>query len=196
MKIVGIGAQIAQGKTVLAKYLTNKMDKWYNRSLATPVKQIFMDNFDVDQDFIEEWKRKDVPPPGFDLPIRDCLILIGDNFRKMLSSVWISKCFKDQVSNFIIDDMRYINETNYIRNNGGHTILLWRPSFENSIQNDSEQQFMPFVNKLKQLNFDGVIPKGLNIPFDLWIRNDGTLGDLYEKADKIIIPYINSVYEN
>jgi hypothetical protein len=122
-------------------------------------------------------------------------MLIGDGFRKMKPNIWIENVFRNQKHNQIIADVRYINETNYIRNKNGISILLWRPNHENNINNASEQEFMPFINRLKKLNFDGPIPKELEIPFNIWLRNDGTKEDLYNKIDTIVIPYLKEFWE-
>lgn len=202
-RTIGCGGQLANGKDELCDYLVTQLNlsyaypnnMWVRNAMANPVKQIFQNAFNVDRDFIEKWKREKEPADGFDLPIRECLILIGDGFRKMKSNVWIENCFRNQENDQILADLRYINETNYIRQNGGVTILIWRPGFENSIQNDSEQQFMPFINKLKTMNFDGPIPKKLDIPFDLWIRNDGSMEDLRKKVDNIIMPFVGDFWK-
>jgi hypothetical protein len=61
-----------------------------------------------------------------------------------------------------------------------------------TIDNASEQELMPFVHKYKNLP-DGVLE---NEPFDLWIKNDGTLDELYKKATEIILPYVNKKFNN
>ena len=194
-KTIGIGGQLNQGKDVVADYLVTRMNgSWTRNAFANLVKQIYQDTFNVDRDFIEKWKRVPEPPPGFILPVRDCLILIGDGFRKMKSDVWIENAFRNQKSNQIIADCRYVNETTAIRSKNGATILLWRPEFENDIQNASEQEYTPFIQKLKPLDFDGEIPADLNIPFNLWIRNNGTVEDLRQKVDEIVVPYLNKLW--
>lgn len=143
-------------------------------------------------DFIEEWKRKDECPPGFDIPIRKCLTFIGDGFRDIKSNIWIDLLLKNNNDNIIISDVRYINECDIIRSNKyckkGYTILLWRPGYENDFQNRSEQELMQFVHQLKNKP-DGYIDIE-GIPFDFWIKNDKDLSSLYDKVDKLIIPFI------
>lgn len=202
MKTIGIGGQCRSGKDELANYLVSRLNQryelpnnlWVRNAFANAVKKIFEDTFGVDRDFVEKWKCTTEIPPGFDQPIRDSLIMIGDGFRKMKSKIWIELAFRNQEFDQIISDARYINETLHIRSQGGLSILMWRPGFENEIMNDSEQQFMKFVRKLIPLNFDGVIPEHLEIPFDLWIRNDGNKDDLYAKVDNIVVPYIDKFW--
>jgi hypothetical protein len=201
-KTIGIGGQLCQGKDVFADYLVTRVNlryadpnnMWTRNAFANLVKQIFQDTFGVNRDFIETWKRVPEPPPGFLLPVRDCLILIGDGFRKMKGNVWIENAFRNQTHHQIIADCRYVNETTAIRERDGVTILLWRPDFENNIQNASEQEYAPFIHKLKTLDFDGPIPAELEVPFDLWIRNNGTVEDLQRKIDDVVVPYIDNFW--
>ena len=199
---IGVGAQIATGKDTLADYLVTKLNlrykdpnnMWVRNAFAKSVKDIYQTAFGVDKEFIEKYKRIDTPPPGFGLPVRDSLITIGDGFRQMKSNVWIENAFRNQQNHQIISDCRYRNESHRIRELGGLTILMWRPEFENDIDNPSEQELTPFIKKLKPMNFDGIIPTDFNIPFDLWIRNDGTIEDLYQKVDSIVIPFIDNFW--
>lgn len=201
-KSIGIGGQLATGKDTFADYLVNRVNlryedpnnMWIRNAFANLVKEIYQQTFNVDRAFIEKWKRVSTPPPGFLMSVRDCMIMIGDGFRKMKSDVWIENIFRNQDSHQIISDCRYVNETIAIREKNGITILLWRPEFENEIQSPSEQEYAEFVKILKPLNFDGPISTKLNIPFDLWIRNDGSINDLYRKIDDIVIPYIDNFW--
>lgn len=191
--IIGVGAQMGNGKDVLCNYLAERLNKiygecWHRDALANNVKRIFCDAFGVDRDFIEEWKRKDTPPPGFQIPVRQGLTFIGDGFRDIQSSIWIDLLLKNNARNLIVSDVRYINEANYIRDHNGLTILLWRPGHESQYQNRSEQELMPFVKGLRD-HPDGVLHDE-NIPFNIWIKNDGTLDDLFTKIDEVIIPYV------
>jgi hypothetical protein len=191
--IIGIAGQHSNGKGIVATYLTDKLNKlyriaWYHVGFADNVKRIFCETFKVNREFIEEWKRKDESPPGFQMSVRQGLIFIGDGFRKIQSNIWIDLLLKNNTKNLIISDVRYVNEFNYIRNNAGITMLLWRPNHENDLPNGSEQQVMQFVNMLKNVP-DGLI-KNKDIPFDVCIKNEGTINDLYEKINNIIIPLI------
>lgn len=162
---------------------------WVRRGFADKVKQIFCDTHHVDLDFIERWKRVPEPPPGFDLPVRDCLILIGDGFRRMKKRVWIEEVFYNQPSHQIISDMRYVNEAVYVREMGGVAVLLWRPGHENDVANASEQELMPYVRQLAALRRDGVVNDPA-VPFDLFLVNDGTLADLRRKVEGVVLPYV------
>lgn len=205
-KTVGIGGQLMSAKDTAADYLATKLSTlchtpWKRNAFANKVKETFELAFNKDRDFIEKWKRLEIPPPGFNKNIRQCLIGIGDGFRQMHPNIWIEQAFQNLDSHQIISDCRYINECNYIRSQGGICILLWRPGFMNSLQNPSEQEYMPFIRKCLDSQswvtgqerwqpFEGEISENMEIPFDYFLRNEGTIEDLYRKIDDSIIPFI------
>lgn len=177
---------------------------WKRLGFADAVKHVFMDAFNVTWDFIEEWKRKDEVPPGFDLNIRKGLQHIGDGFRKIQSDVWISTAMR-KGDRSVISDGRYLNEAKMIQEEGGVTVLLWRPGFENDDPNPSEAQIKPFVDFCAKNRDEGPLkmwddtslqqmagPPSMNNLhyFDYFLINDGTLENLYNKIDSKLIPYL------
>ena len=209
-KIIGVGGQLANGKDEisdrLAKVLNEDKDTkdyWKRHAFAKSVKEIFLRTFDKDRDWLEYWKRIDQNPPGFLKNVRQMLIDIGDGFRKMKPDVWIDLIFRDLDSNLIISDCRYVNEVRYIKEKGGINILVWREGYLNSLNSPSEQEYVPYIlqllkaqqyssNDTRWMPLEGEIPSNLDIPFDLFIRNEGNLEELYQKVDNIIVPYIKS----
>lgn len=215
MKVIGIGGQLGSGKDTLADYLAKKLNErqcndnvklWNRIGFAHAVKKVFMDTFDVSWDFIEEWKRKSDPPPGFDLPIRQCLQFIGDGFRKMKSNIWIEVGLRTN-KNIIISDVRYINEAKAIKEKGGLAVLVWRKGWENNDPNPSEAQIKPTVDWFVKSGFEGDVRRvaheicpdenGRAYPsfFDFFFRNEGTVEDLYQKVDEILVPAIEEHYD-
>lgn len=194
--IVGLAGQAASGKDTIANYLCEQLNEiyggWYRVAFANNVKKIFCETFNVDIEFIEKWKRTDEIPPGFQMPVRKGLTFIGDGFRDIKNSIWIDLLLKENNKNLVLSDCRYINEADYIRSHNGITVLLWRPGHENNIQNRSEQELMKFVEVLKNTP-DGIIDD-ISIPFDIWIKNDGTMEDLFCKTNDIILPEIREMY--
>ena len=181
--------QAESGKDESANHLFKFADstKWKRKAFASEVKRIFCENFNVNMEFVEKWKRVKVAPPGFDMPVRDCLILIGDGWRKINKDVWVNRCLDNEKLNLIISDGRYISESTRVRKNG-ISILLWNPSKENNIDSPSENELLPFVRELEnvpsgKINFD-------HIPFDFWIKNDTTLNHLRDKIETLIVPYL------
>ncbi len=207
-KIIGLAGQLASGKDSVANYLVKRLRRfdsvdydWKRVGFADAVKKVFMDSFGVDLDFIEEWKRKDEVPPGFDLNIRKSLQYIGDGFRKIQANIWIKKALQNN-HNMVISDCRYVNEAKMIREHNGITVLLWRKGWENDDPNPSESQIRPFVDWCVENCKDGPITHYESCPscgkwwpelkyYDFFLRNEGSVEDLYDKIEKILIPYLD-----
>lgn len=206
-KVIGLAGQMRNGKDVVSDYLAPKLN-WERGAFAKSVKQVFMETFDVSWDFIEEWKVKNEIPPGFDMPMRQGLQFIGDGFRTIQGSIWIELMFRRLKAPTVISDVRYINELTKINDIGGITVLVYRPGFKNDDPNGSEAQIKPVVDWFDSTGREGDVVKQIleessccnDIPneclkVDFFLRNDGTLEDLYRKCDKWIIPYVESKYE-
>lgn len=205
-KIIGFYAQYQSGKDLAADYLCDKLnemneDKWYRGSLGKAVKAIFGEHFGFTAEEIEYWKVKTETPPGLNGPLRDGLTKIGDGWRDTKQDIWINKLFGPggfgENRNLVVSDGRYLNESeafrgmsklHYMKNHKGIAILIWRPGFENNKQSRSEQEIMPFVRQL-QKEPDGIIDNP-EIPFDVWLKNDGTKEEWFAKIDNIVIPYV------
>ncbi len=166
-----------------------------------------MDAFNVSWDFIEEWKRKDEIPPGFDLNIRKGLQHIGDGFRKIQNDVWIRTALR-KATKAVISDGRYLNEAKMIQETGGVSVLLWRPGFENDDPNPSESQIKPFVDFCAKYRDEGPLkipddqslsqmafPPSMNDLhyFDYFLINNGTIEDLYAKIENKLMPFLKKV---
>ena len=201
--VVGFAAQARAGKDTAADHLCEKLNEmgmlgeWKRASLGLNVKKIFAEHFGVTLEFIEEWKTKPEPPPGFNGPVRDGLTKIGDGWRDTRSDIWINKLFAGNKNNLIISDCRYINEAKacrgesdleYMSDHFGVTVLVWRPGFENNKQSRSEQELMPFVRALKETPSGPI--NNPDIPFDLWLKNDGTKEEWLNKVNHLVVPYL------
>jgi hypothetical protein len=209
MQIIGVAGQIANGKDALANHLVGKLNansgqSWGRRAFADGLKSIFYDTFEVTQEFTELWKRQNVAPEGFDMTVRQALQFIGDGFRKIKPSVWVDWTFKRAPQQVILSDVRYVSELKSIKGRGGINILIYRSGHMNEINHPSEAQIRPLVDFFDRMGMEGdvreiVIKQGPYIPtgadyIDLYVRNNGTIEDFYDKAEKIVIPYVKEYY--
>jgi hypothetical protein len=204
MKVIGLSSQMRMGKDTIADYLKKDFPDWERSSLAKNVKQIFCDAFNVNVDFIEEWKSNPDPPPGFLKNVRQSLQFIGDGFRQIKSSVWMDLAFQDDKK--IFSDVRYINELQKVKEVGGINILVWRPGFDNDDPNGSEAQIRPVLDYFKRKNFEGstdvmclnmsdAVPDGVQY-VDYFIKNNGTIEQLYHKIDTQLVPYLKAIFND
>jgi len=230
MKVIGLAAQMQNGKDIAADYLKKKLpsvfgEDYTRTAFAASVKRVYSETFDVPLSFIEEWKVKSECPPGFDMNVRQGLQFIGDGFRKIQANIWIELVFRNRTDNLILSDARYINELKKIKSLGGITILVWRPGFENDDPNGSEAQIKPvvdwFKDRYKTTGAEGAVnkpadeltgdwssgppgrvrywnrttdpratpPEGCE-QVDLFLVNNGTKEDLYQKIDTLVVPYV------
>lgn len=248
MQVIGVAAQLANGKDVLCDHLVKKLNakydqeviqdfrasaeiiakaypdtalknlsdedilarhaqvrksfpdgrRWERSAFANAVKETYESAFGVNRQFVEEWKRKPEPPPGMLMNVRQSLQFIGDGFRKIKDDIWIDIALRDESRKLIISDSRYINEAKAVKAKGGMMIVLYRPGFLNDDPNPSESQIRPvvewFANNLKE----GPISKSADIPYsehyDFFLVNDGSLEDLYNKVDNLLVPFIEEFY--
>lgn len=194
---------------------------WKRTAFASNVKRIFCETFGVDLAFIEEWKVKDSIPPGFGMNVRRGLQQIGDGFRQIYPTIWLDLVFRESGPK-IISDVRYINEVKKVKEEGGLNILVVRPGYVNDDPNGSEAQIKPYTrwglyytdwlaSKIvtvetpdddkvvlradhRQTTVDRrsyYIPEFMHL-FDMVIRNDGTLDDLYRIIDDRVLPFVES----
>lgn len=209
MKLITVAAQLANGKDEfcnhLAKVLNDEKHEWERSAFADAVKNTFCQAFGVDRDFIENWKRVSEPPPGFLLPIRQCLQFIGDGYRKIRDEIWIEIALRGD-SNKIISDSRYFNEAKAVRERKGLVFLMYRPGFVNDDPNPSESQIRPLVDFCRLYLSEGPIdfkalkekygdacPDALQY-YHYWFVNDGTLSDLRHKTATKIALFVDEFF--
>jgi len=205
--VIGVAAQAQMGKDTLADFLEEKLSEkggqWTRDAFASNVKNVFEETFGVDRAFTEKWKVNPDPPPGFDMSVRKSLQFIGDGFRQIKSTIWLDLTFRDSIPK-IISDVRYPNEFRRVKREGGLNILVGRPSKLSDDPNGSEALIKPYVEwalnnfdqkftdvleALKQ--HDGLFdwPEDFDM-FDAFIRNDGTVEELYETIQTQLVPFV------
>jgi len=218
MQVLGVAAQLANGKDVLCDYLVkvlnrsyaeNDPNRWHRSAFANAVKDVFESSFGVDRDFTEKWKRNPESPPDMLQGVRKSLQFIGDGFRKIRDGIWIEIALRDESKKLVISDSRYINEAKAVKTKDGFMVVLYRPGFLNDDPNPSEAQIKPIVefcaNHLEEgpipsyqtlvLAFgEKAVPEGMKY-YDYYLINDGALEDLYSKVDRLLVPIIERKYE-
>lgn len=205
--IIGILGYIGSGKGTVASYLANEYG-FRQDSFAGSLKDACAALFDWPRHMLEgdtkesrEW-REQVDPwwaeqlgrPGFSPRLALQLMgtdVIRNNFdEKMWFLTVQNKIRKDPSRNVVISDVRFPNEVNFIKENGGKLLKVNRGSPPvwletailankgNSIAKDIMQKTYPNVH-FSEWAWAGVQP-------DIEISNDGTLEQLYEQINGII----------
>lgn len=205
MFVIGVAGQAQMGKDTLADYLCDRLRErgadWHRVAFADNVKKVYQDTFDRDRAFIEEWKVKPDPPPGFDMTVRKSLQFIGDGFRTICPTIWLDLVFRKESRPIIVSDVRYVNEFVRVKKEGGLNILVGRTDKLNTDPNGSEAQIRPFVkycldafspevSVVKMASLRESVPLGDMDKFDLFVRNDGTVDDFYKSIDDYVVPFV------
>lgn len=190
--IIGVAGQLKNGKDEIGDYLVQKYSLKKD-AFARGVKNIFCKSFNVDLEFLENWKLKDEMPPGFSMTVRKSLQFIGEGFRKINKKVWIDDLFKRSINDVVITGVRYENEMSSIQVRNGQNILIYRPGFMNYDENSSESEIRVFVEYFIKLGKEGkVSEKGKFGLIDFFIINDSDLSSLYSKIDNLVVPYLKN----
>lgn len=195
--LIGVGGQFESGKDTVADYLAVRLNEykflghWERDRFSEEIKETVCHLYNVSREFLEEWKRIPYPPPGWDKTVRELLIYIGDGLRKFKWRVWVDQVF-NKPGNRVISDNRYRDESRAIKKEGGITLQLWRPNRVNNVPNDSEQDHRLITNYFLEKGIEGVTGHKL---VDLFIVNDGTLHELYEKIERVVLPFVISRFQ-
>ena len=187
MKITGIGftGKMKAGKDTSANFLKEEFIKnnespihaFIQLAFADSLKQICMEHLGLthhqcyDQDGKEEYNE------FWGMTNREILQRIGteamrNGFHKDVWSKITELKIKDAIKRnafFIITDVRFPNEAETIRRNGGIIVQIIRPNVEsNGIVGHASEQNLP-TNLVDEI-----------------INNDGTLDDLHKKIKKLM----------
>lgn len=206
VRFIALAGQMESAKDTVADFLVKRLNEtggeWKRAAFANAVKNVFQESFGVTREFIEEWKRKPEPPPGMLMNVRKGLQFIGDGFRQIKQDIWIEIALRSE--KLIISDSRYINEARHVNEKSGVNVVLWRPGKENNDPNPSEAEIKPIVDWCVNTKQDGPLhwnydmeiypaPEGI-IYYHYFMRNDGTVDDLYERIEKEFIPWLENRY--
>lgn len=179
--LIGILGCKFSGKDTTADYLVKRYN-FKKIAFADPLKDAcrILFNFDEDQLF---GNKKEIIDSRWDISPRIAFQYIGtDIFRNKISDImpnignnfWVNlaidnykKIQKTNIEqNVVISDVRFQNEINAIRDNGGIIIKIVRPSLQPNDMHASEN-----ITELSG---------------DYEIYNEGSLENLYDKIDELL----------
>lgn len=140
MFILGISGRAGSGKTTLANILSERYG-YAHYSFAKTLKDMVKSAFGLSEEQVNGVE-KDTPSryPARDNPFvrtngsyytyRDILIATGQFYRSIDPLFWVSKTLeqilRDGHEYNVISDVRFKNEADSIRDNGGHIVRLQR----------------------------------------------------------------------
>jgi len=127
--IIGISGKIGSGKSFIARHIQNNLleYKFEYKSFSYEVKKIASYLTGVNMKTVVSRKAKPMYLPEWDMTLCEMFQKIGtDCMRNNLhADTWVLSMFsKHTDQNFIIDDVRFINEADSIKSRGGILIRL------------------------------------------------------------------------
>lgn len=180
--LIGITGKARFGKDSVALYLKNT---YYFRTyaFADPLKEAASRMFGIPLDHFYDDEYKDVIDPFWGISPREITQKLGTEGGRRLfrEDIWIKRAeqvwheYLDQFNGvtdmsfyphhdyngFVITDVRFENEADFIRSNGGMMIHILRDSIENKVREHESENGIAILDS------------------DLVIDNNGTLEDLF-----------------
>lgn len=209
-KIIGITGLASSGKDTIGDILVNNLPNWEKMSFASHLKDVVSLLFGMDRKMLsgetpedriireqpdEFWSKK----IGKEFTPRNALQIIGTNLLRnnFHQNIWID-CLERKIlksnKNIIITDVRFKNEIDMIRNNGGE---IWR--VERGELPKWFRKVELFNKDTSDLKYDipYYVPEILNIHESEWrwigydnpkhiLKNNDTIGNLKEIVLKLL----------
>lgn len=184
MNLIALSGPKGSGKSYCSSILVDEYN-YHRKSFAEPLKRVVSDIFNFTDECYDEKKKEQLLPEWNTTPRKLMQIIGTDLFRDQLKnylpelimprkSIWESMMYNDikqlRLNNpnimITVDDVRFEDEYNCIKDLGGVVIKIYRSSVESGNNTD------------KHISESGC-------SYDYMINNNGTLADLKQKLIKI-----------
>lgn len=207
--IVGLVGFIGSGKGTVGDILVEEYG-FIQESFAKPVKDLANFIFGWDRELLEgktpesrEWREAN-DPYWSELLERDfsprlALQLIGTEIGRNVfhKDFWVKlmKTRLDDGKNYVITDVRFPNEIDFIKSVGGFTFNIQRGALPHwyvdaILANSGNQEHVDKMNNVHKIHPSEWM--WINSNYELTIRNDGSLDDLKKEIRNIMDVYLNN----
>lgn len=180
VNLIGIHGPLESGKDTVAQIIISKFPLLFTQyAFAWPIKQACQIMFGFTEKDMNDRVLKERVHPRWGITPRKAMQLLGTEYgRNMIrKDIWIIRAQMEMEKNLeqgygtIISDVRFENEAQLIRENGGIIIHIKRPSLDTSAEKYNHESEM-----------------GINCkPEDIVIMNDTSLDDLHFKIDSLFM---------
>ena len=181
--IIGLGYKMYSGKDTVADYWQAKHGI-VKVSFAAKLKAMVRDLYNLTSEHTDGGKKSDILSQFGDITARDIMQKFGQYNREIYEHVWVDYVFNVVIptlepgSTVVITDCRYPNEVDKVKENGGYAVNIIRDTSSYAVSEEKK-------NHLSEISLDGY-------DFDFVIDNDGSLEELYARADFVF----NTIIKN
>ena len=181
IKLIALTGAAKSGKSTIAKYLSKGTDSRYGTHVpfararfSGTLKKMLMQIPDVTEDMIEGSLKEEPQEIFGGRTPREVMQTLGTEWGRdsVYSKIWLD-AWERSVSNLtyvVVEDLRYLNEAELIKNRGGKIWRIRRPDYFFGHSHISETEM------------EGIEP-------DLVIRNSGSVEELHAMIDRILEPW-------
>lgn len=179
VEILGLGTSAQVGKDTAASHLEDRFDDVCRVAFADKVKQIAMLLFGLSyEQCYGPVAVKEQVDPRYGLTPREIMQGIGEKMREIYEDIWVDTVFnvtipdlqKQGYDKFVISDVRYPNEANKIKKEGGRVVKVVRDGAGASVG----------ANHASEVSMQNYAD------FDASLENNGTIDEFFAKVDVLV----------
>ena len=186
IKLIALTGAAKSGKSTIAKYLSKGTDSRYGTHVpfararfSGTLKKMLMQIPDVTEDMIEGSLKEEPQEIFGGRTPREVMQTLGTEWGRdsVYSKIWLD-AWERSVSNLtyvVVEDLRYLNEAELIKNRGGKIWRIKRPDYQ-------------CIGHISETEMEGIEP-------DLVIRNGGSVEELHAMIDRILEPWSGEAIE-
>jgi len=184
MYIIGISGKLGSGKGTITKRLIELNSNFKERFFAEKLKKFVCDLCGIDYELSLTQEGKNTYIETFGMTLGELLQDIGTKLRDTVDvDIWIKSIFTTMNNEglYLISDLRFINECEYINKYNGVTLRVNRSN--NTIGKKSKRD----LNHKSETELDNYI-------FDYVIENNGTYDEFISKIDGFYYNYYVPIF--
>ena len=186
IKLIALTGAAKSGKSTIAKYLSKGTASRYGTHVpfvrarfSGTLKKMLMQIPDVTEDMIEGSLKEEPQEIFGGRTPREVMQTLGTEWGRdsVYSKIWLD-AWERSVSNLtyvVVEDLRYLNEAELIKNRGGKIWRIKRPDYQ-------------CIGHISETEMEGIEP-------DLVIRNSGSVEELHAMIDRILEPWSGEAIE-